>query len=365
MGQSGHRLGGCLGFRAAAAILLRAVYYPPAPTPWRRRVRAAWPPWLSLLLLAPFCGEVIGGPTPLVGAHPLAVVFDLALYGCGAILVREVARRRGLGWRGVWLLGAAYGVVEEGLVITSWFNPLWPDSRFLGDYSWFLGVDWLWAVLLTVYHATLSISIPILLAEAIHADRAGQAWLGVEGLATAFTLFAAACGGGLLVAGFMLYADAGYRHPPAAYLFAVVAACGLAYAGLRSPPAEPGREAGKPLSPWALRILAAGAGTVHLVIGYQSAPNHVPAILAILAELLLVAGVAGLLLRQSGRIAWGPGSALAVAQGLLIPFLVRDAWPSASGSVKPLAVVVAAALLVFAGRRLGRREAAATLETPA
>ena len=45
------------------------------------------------------------------------------LYGCGALLIREVTRRTGRGWPTILLLGAAYGVIEAGLVDQAMFNP--------------------------------------------------------------------------------------------------------------------------------------------------------------------------------------------------------------------------------------------------
>ena len=49
------------------------------------------------------------------------------MYGGGALLVRELTRRSGRGGLTLLLLGAAYGVVEEGLGDMSLFNP-----NFLG-----------------------------------------------------------------------------------------------------------------------------------------------------------------------------------------------------------------------------------------
>jgi hypothetical protein len=80
----------------------------PAPTPSRparrpgpaRRVAPA----AGLFLLAPLVGEYLGNVSITeIGALPVLAL----LYGSGAILVREVARRTGRGWPTMLVLGLA------------------------------------------------------------------------------------------------------------------------------------------------------------------------------------------------------------------------------------------------------------------
>ena len=74
-------------------------------------------PVITLFLLAPLIAEY------LLGSLPMAMIVILpimaAMYGSGALLVREIARRKGGGWPMIAVLGLAYGVIEEGL-ITQW-----------------------------------------------------------------------------------------------------------------------------------------------------------------------------------------------------------------------------------------------------
>lgn len=76
-----------------------------------------WRPVLVLLFLAPWLGEVLSTATsPLELLQPGRLALLAGLYGSGALLSREFARRWGLGGPGLALLGAAYGVFEEALV---------------------------------------------------------------------------------------------------------------------------------------------------------------------------------------------------------------------------------------------------------
>src|ERR1051326_7606396 len=83
----------------------------------------AWKPVLTLLVLAPSIGELLSGSSPpLQFFNPIFFLLLVGLYGCGALLVRETAARRSLNSTGILLCGAAYGIIEEGLMCKSFFN---------------------------------------------------------------------------------------------------------------------------------------------------------------------------------------------------------------------------------------------------
>src|SRR5689334_3420733 len=88
-------------------------------------------PVLVLAILSTFVGEVLLGATTVSRIGGLLVVTPL--YGGGAVLIRELARRRGPGWSRIILLAAAYGIVEEGLAIQSMFNPDLFNAGLLGE----------------------------------------------------------------------------------------------------------------------------------------------------------------------------------------------------------------------------------------
>ena len=88
--------------------------------------RHAWWLVLSLLVLAPICAEYLSAYDDSTG-HPATLLGNLLifipLYGCSALLIREVARRARLGWIGILLLAAAFGFIEAGLIDQSLFSP--------------------------------------------------------------------------------------------------------------------------------------------------------------------------------------------------------------------------------------------------
>ena len=143
--------------------------------------RIAASPAAVLFLLSPAVGELLSSSSPLPGFIvawlPLAV-----LYGCGALLIREARVRLLLGWPAVFLLGAAYGIVEEGIVVRSFFDPEWVDLGLLAEYGRTGGVNWTWSHLLTLFHSAMSIALPIAAVELWFADRSTEPWLGRRGL---------------------------------------------------------------------------------------------------------------------------------------------------------------------------------------
>src|SRR3989442_7909153 len=92
----------------------------------------------------------------------------------------------------ILLLGAVYGIIDEGLAVKSFFDPTWMDLGPLWVYGRWLDVNWVWAVWLTIYHAVVSIAIPIFLMEWIWPRVRGQPLTSRRGYMTAIALLAAA-----------------------------------------------------------------------------------------------------------------------------------------------------------------------------
>jgi hypothetical protein len=126
-------------------------------------------PLLFLLLLTPGIPEYLSASsniTLLVINPPgffLFLAANIGLYGSGVVLIREAMIRWKKGWASVFLLGVAYGIVEEGLALWTLFNPLAQPVGNLGFYGHWLGVNWVWTVSLLIFHSVYSIGLPIFL----------------------------------------------------------------------------------------------------------------------------------------------------------------------------------------------------------
>jgi hypothetical protein len=144
------------------------------------------PAVLLLLFIPAFTGELLSGSSPPgVFFNPFTFALLVVLYGCGTLLIREARAHWKLQWS-VLFLAAAYGILEEGLLVKSFFNPDWVDLGPLSGYGMFGGVQWVWAVQLVLYHATVSTMIPIALVDHLFPDLRDSPLLGFRGVSLAF-----------------------------------------------------------------------------------------------------------------------------------------------------------------------------------
>ncbi|SRR5258706_11352984 len=318
-------------------------------------------PVFVLFILAPLVAEVLFGATPVSRLGGLVVVAPL--YGGGAVLIRELARRRGPGWSRIALLGAAYAILEEGLAIQSMFNPDLFNAGLLGG-RW-LGVNWVWSEWTLGYHIVWSIGIPILLAELLFPARRAQPWLGRTGVAIAGVIYAISALA--LAAIFRLVITPDFRASAPLLIGAALVAVALVALALLWParpvastPPESVRDAPSPWLVGLVAILAAGAWFV--LLGLPDGLRTGTLVLApMLAEVALVAVVAALLRRWSapGR-RWTDMHSLALAGGaLLVSMLFGFLAVTASNRVDQLgqgvASVVAVILLAGFAWRLQQR----------
>lgn len=188
----------------------------PAPTP-RPGVqpsvkprRARFRPALALFLLAPFVGEFLLGNLTLAEL-PLGIILA-PLYGCGALLVREVTRRTGRGWPTMVLLASAYALVEEGPVDQLLWNDSYAGEDLLNGPTYIPGLEMNVNLTLAILalHTIWSICVPIALVEAMVPERRTKPWLRTQGLVLVSALYLA--GATLIFIG--TYADEHFLASP-------------------------------------------------------------------------------------------------------------------------------------------------------
>jgi hypothetical protein len=98
--------------------------------------RTRWLLAIGLLILSPACAEYITGYDDSTG-KPLELVGNLLifspLYGAAALLIRELARRFGVGWLEIIALSAAFGIVQAGVVDQSLFSESYRQIEYWND----------------------------------------------------------------------------------------------------------------------------------------------------------------------------------------------------------------------------------------
>jgi hypothetical protein len=172
----------------------------PPSAPSEPPVAARVKHWLSrhpivcLALLTPGIPEYLSSSSPLnaivlnPGQFVFQLVANLGLYVPGALLVREARIRWNAGWTSVLLLGAAYGTLEEGIALSTMFNPRSSVVGALGEYGHFAGVNWVWVPGVLFVHMVLSIALPIALLDLALPSTRGRRFLSRRGLVVAFVV---------------------------------------------------------------------------------------------------------------------------------------------------------------------------------
>ena len=315
-------------------------------------------PALGLFFLSPRVGEFLLGNVS-IDALPIGLTMA-PMYGGGAVLIREVARRAGKGWPTMILLALAFGAIEEGLICQTLFNPSYFGFELLREaYIPALGVGTWWTLFVLTLHTVWSISVPIAIIESLVPERANTPWLGLPGLMVMSVLYV--LGSALVFLG--TYQQERFIATPPQMLGVIASVVALLTAAfrvrtrsLRSERAAPG--------PWPVGVFAFLTASTFMILRYVVADWPI-----VMAYLLLFALVAVVVVRWSGRVGWGAAHRLALAGGALLTY----AWHSfpqkpvigSGGAIDLVGNAVfsigAAVLLVAASRSVRREHAKRSL----
>lgn len=292
-------------------------------------------PLLVLIVLAPTIAEVLLGDLLLNSTFVPTLLINTLLYGSGAILVREIARRFHLGWRGIVVLALAYGVVEEGLVLHSLFNPHFPGLESMGSYGRVAGVNWFWAPYVLGLHMIWSITIPILLTEFLFPKKQSHPWLGRVGLGIDAFVYILIC---LVLRQFFTSFTHFSASPIEIISTALVVVVLISLALFRVQGlAAVTRGGGAVPAPWLVGLIAFLAGALFFGV-FLFFPNVsvIPALLPILLYgALYVAGMI-LLRRWSTQSVWSVRHLLALVSGALLNTMIIGFLLVSKGSLADL-----------------------------
>jgi hypothetical protein len=266
-------------------------------------------PAVGLFLLAPLVAEFLLGNLPITMLPALVALAPM--YGGGALLIREVARRRGLGWPGIVLLALAYGVLEEAFTTQSLFNPNYAGQRLLDPgYLPALGIGAPWTLFVLALHTVFSISVPIALVEGLARGRRTTPWLGRVGLIVTAVLFAI----GIAVTTVINAVTYPYVASAGQFAASAVVIVVLVVLALRRPAVAPAPDRSAP-SPWVVGLASLVGGVVFETGDWLPSPWVNVAVFVV-----LFAAMTALVLWWSAATGWREAHRLALAGGALLTF---------------------------------------------
>jgi hypothetical protein len=137
---------------------------------------------LALIVLSPVIAELLFGSTSLSRIYLLLP--QICIYGSAALIIHTLARRRG--WTAMLLLGIAFAIAEECIILQTSVSPPYqhllfgsaPNQNYLGV----LGVNWAYLLWALGYESVWAILLPILLVELIFPPGRRGPWMGRRGL---------------------------------------------------------------------------------------------------------------------------------------------------------------------------------------
>ena len=312
-------------------------------------------PAIGLFFLAPLVAEFLLGDLPI---KMLGTVVILApMYGGGALLIREFARRTGKGWPTIFVLAFAYAVLEEAFTTQTLFNPnyLHLNLHLLEPaYIPALGIGAWWTIFVLTLHTVWSISTSIALAEALVPERAMKPWLGTLGLSVVGVLFVLAA-----IASTRFEIKQDHFVASAAQFGAAAVVCVLAIVvSFLLPASSTSKRSGSAPSPWIIGFGALAAGSIFLMV--PKAWGWLAVGIYVVLDLVMIA----LISVMSGRSGWDSRHRLGLAAGAALTyawhsFTVAPVVGSAGPGFRIGNAIFAAGLLVllfFGARRTSAYE---------
>ncbi|MDQ5962560.1 MAG: hypothetical protein QG653_367 [Patescibacteria group bacterium] len=135
-------------------------------------------PAIVLVIIATVLPEILTGSSSLSAFFNPVILLILFLgYGVAVLVVREIAVRYNVTFGGIFMLGFAFSLFNEGLVAKTLirFNEL-PVGQY-DNYGYLLGISFPFTFAIGFWHALSSVLMPILLTYWLYPKHKNQPWL--------------------------------------------------------------------------------------------------------------------------------------------------------------------------------------------
>ena len=321
-------------------------------------------PALLMMVLAPaFTEWLLGGTrlSALIGFPPI-VIMEIVVWGGGAVMLRALARKLGLGWGSLLLFGLVIAVAEEFVIQQTSLAPLVIKLKGT-EWARAGGINYVYALWALVYEAVWVVLFPTLVTEMIFPGRRHETWLSKTGAAILLILFPIgalmAWYGWTHIARVQTFHLAIYNPPPLAILAALAVIVGLFIWAIRFPPRFAAQA--KPPTPALIGLSGAIWATLWfllVVLAFGIAPE-LPGLAVFAAGLVLMAIVLLTLPRWAAHPAWRSSHAYGLffgtlAGAMLASFVGFQGAAPADLWFKVATNLIALALMLVLGSKIAR-----------
>ncbi len=316
----------------------------------------------SLLLLSPLIGEVLSGATRI----SIIFVFipEIMVWGCGALLIREVVRRWHGGWMSVLSLGLALSVAEEFIIQQTSLAPLnWMGVTSGNGRVW--GVNLFYFLFMLGYESVWIVLVPIQVTELIFPERREQPWMRIRGMVISALVFIF----GSFIAWFLWIKQArpkafhvpDYQPPLVAFLVGIAAIVAFVLIGYWSRTLRPA-----PTSRTAPGLWTVALTTMVLVLPWYMLmsvlfiPKPISAWLPVIVGLMWAALAIFTIRRWSSAVGWQDMhrwalSSSAVLFSMAAGFLGSAYWSQVDVFGKLILNIIAVIGMIVLGRSIRQR----------
>jgi hypothetical protein len=143
-------------------------------------------PALWLMISAPLVAELLPGATRLSAIFVLPI--EILVWGGAALIIREIVRRRNLGWPNMLLLALALVIAEECLIQQTSLAPLVIKLKGV-EYARAGGINYVYFLWAALYESLFVVFVPIGFAELVFYRRRHEAWMSNTALVIVSALF--------------------------------------------------------------------------------------------------------------------------------------------------------------------------------
>ncbi len=332
-------------------------------------------PAATLIVISPILAELLMGVVHITNFWLLLP--EMGVYGFAALIIREITRQRQRGWGTILLLGLAYAIAEECVILQTSLTPQFFPPAHAGNFGWAYGVQWVYLVALIWYESVYAIVLPIYLTDMLFPSRRNEPWLDQKGLNISFVVFVLSSIGVWLLwthVGLLKYGASTY-HIPLGHVGIALVAIAIIVIGtlsIRHGAGVERRGKRKAWAPWIIGIMAFIHGLIWFVLialAYVPAdkiPGATPVIPITFGIIWVSLGL--LILRYlSHKQGWRDRHRLAVIFGLSVASMVGGILVVIKASPvdrigKLVFDVTAIILFVYFGHQLKKRAKTISIE---